>query len=659
MAKAPRRFNLVGVPVTFEFLLRLLLMSLTLGVLVAVSIPKVRSIVGQANLVSVSMEDSSQIPVPGVLICGDLLDTVDVEMISRGWVFDNGTVGPDRKELVPSSMVKIDPTASLDLRANGDWPKEGKCLTFSPSNLFFAKNVGGRNPNALDTVNFVVQSNETFTSAYDVGLSIAIWDGNVSMLEQQPIRIGIPSINTMTFIYSEHVLLDKTAQTRYTVQKQNLRMMHAGFFNNTVIGRFILSPDTFFVSKYIDKPSYSWVDLAGALGGMASLAVAVWIFLFGNGKYKSWGIMQRYVLKTSPDSKRFKSLPESTVKLGVVDRLKTLVQRLIVRLNGTVDHDLDHEPLHTTAQERRRASTRYSVGASTAVLGAAATSRSTNKDITGEHNTARYSMESSGQPVFYFSEQGAPGSRSLRPLAPIDENGDDSEEQVDELIRLIDLRIDERMWSLERTLSRFYLDGFRLRHYSSIPTQDERLAAEAPVPPPVSRPTKYSEHQPLEYLRPQPTQPFQPVGPSTSVLGPYSEGSLSYLIPHQATCSVPGPTQNTPYTLPRPSYPPRPPVEQHYQVVNPPEATRTESNNTMSSEGSRESEATTNSQANLLQPGFPSRRDVRGTIRRAVERLQQEWPHDAPAAHQLHVPSTQYVPRSGNASPSESPPRYN
>lgn len=43
-------------------------------------------------------------------------------------------------------MVKIDPTASLSLRANGDWPTMGKCLTFSPSNLFFAKNVGGRNP---------------------------------------------------------------------------------------------------------------------------------------------------------------------------------------------------------------------------------------------------------------------------------------------------------------------------------------------------------------------------------------------------------------------------------------------------------------------------------------------------------------------------------
>lgn len=102
MTKAPRRFNLFGVPVTFEFLLRLLIMSLTLGILVAVSIPKVKSILGQANLVSVSMEDSSQIPVPGVLICGGLLETVDVEMISRGWVFDNGTVGPDHKQLVPS-----------------------------------------------------------------------------------------------------------------------------------------------------------------------------------------------------------------------------------------------------------------------------------------------------------------------------------------------------------------------------------------------------------------------------------------------------------------------------------------------------------------------------------------------------------------------------
>ncbi|KAI9232245.1 MAG: hypothetical protein BYD32DRAFT_428829 [Podila humilis] len=652
MIKSPRRFNLIGVPVTFEFLLRLLIMFVTLGVLVAVSIPKVRSILGQANLVSVSMEDSTQIPVPGVLICGDLLETVDVEMISRGWLFDNGTVGPDHKTLVPSSMVRIDPTTSLKLRANGDWPQSGKCLTFSPSMLFFAKNTGGRNPNALDTVNFVVQAKENFTSAFDVGLSIAIWDGNVNMTEQQPIWIGIPSVNTLTFIYSEHVLLDKFTQTRYTVQKQNLRMMQAGFFNNQVIGRFILSPDTFYVSKYIDKPSYSWVDLAGALGGMASLAVAIWIFLFGNGKYKSWGVMQRYVLQTSPNSRRYKSEPETTLKLSIPERVKSVFRRLIARLNGTLDHDLDHMPLQTTVQERRRASARYSVGASTAVLGAAAVSRPITKDRTNENdllgNTARYSIESSGQPIFYFSEQGAPGSRSLRPLAPVDENGDDTEEQVDELIRLIDLRIDERMWSLERTLSRYYLDGFRLRHYSSIPMQDEKLA-EAP-PPHMSRPTHYAQNQPLDHLRPQQTPPMQPVGPSVS---DSYDASLAYLISHQAQPNLPGLNQSVSYPS-RPSYPPRPPVEQHYQVVSPPaQVMRMTSDNTITTEAT-----TTNSQANFLEPAFPARRDMRGTIRRAVERLQQEWPHEA-HDHQLYVPSTQYVPRSRSTSPSDSPPRYN
>lgn len=364
--------------------------------------------------------------------------------------------------------------------------------------------------------------------------------------------------------------------------------------------------------------------------------------------------MQRYVLQTSPNSRRYKSEPESTLKLSISERVKSVFRRLIARLNGTLDNDLDHMPLQTTIQERRRASARYSVGASTAVLGAAAVSRPVTKYRTNESdllgNTARYSVESSGQPIFYFSEQGTPGSRSLRPLAPIDENGDDSEEQVDELIRLIDLRIDERMWSLERTLSRYYLDGFRLRHYSSIPMQDEKL--EEALPPHMSRSTHYAQSQPLDHPGPQQTLLMQPVGPSVS--SPY-DASLAYLIPHQVQPSLPGPTQSPSYPS-RPSYPPRPPVEQqHWQVVDPRvEVTRTTSDNPITSTEA----TTTNSQTNLLEPGFPARRDMRGTIRRAVERLQQEWPHDA-HDHQLYVPSTQYVPRSRSTSPSDSPPRYN
>jgi hypothetical protein len=45
-------------------------------------------------------------------------------------------------------------------------------------------------------------------------------------------------------------------------------MMTPPFFKDqTIIGRVIISPDTFFVTRYIDKASYTWVDLAGAVGG--------------------------------------------------------------------------------------------------------------------------------------------------------------------------------------------------------------------------------------------------------------------------------------------------------------------------------------------------------------------------------------------------------
>ncbi|KAF9404110.1 hypothetical protein BGZ94_004367 [Podila epigama] len=552
-------------------------MSLTLGVLVTVSIPKVSSILGEANLVSVSMEDSNQIPVPSVLICGRLLDTVDVEMISRGYVYDNGTVDMDHKRLVPD----------FGLRANGDWPKIGKCLTFTPVGLYYAKNPGGRD-----------------------------MDGNVSVYEQQPIRNGIPSINTMTFIYSEHILLDKRKQTRYTVQKQNMRMMQAGFFNNKIIGRFILSPDTFFVSKYIDRPSYTWVDLAGALGGMASLALAVWIFLFGNGKYKSWGVMQRYVLQTSPNSRRFRNENEIGTEKSIVERLKDTAKNVVARLNGTTDNDLDRVPLQATAaataQERRRLSARYSKAAGDAavsgVTGAAAASvaqlhsRSAAAAATGG---GRHSLE---QPMFYFSEHGAPGSRSLQPLAPMNESGDDVEEQVDELIRLIDLRIDERMWSLEKTLSRYYLDGFRLRDYSSMlahnVTQDNS---------------------------------------TTTTMSGFVDSSS----PNSLQIPTHMPQQQQQQQQHGPSYPPRPMVSQQYHVVDPPYNARTQSNNTIATIDSTtgasslppsSSDAAMYSQTSLVNTGFPPRRDMRGTIRRAVERLQQEWPQDPTA----YVPQTRY-----------------
>ncbi|KAF9952591.1 hypothetical protein BGZ72_006100 [Mortierella alpina] len=639
----PKRFVLCGVPVTYELLLRLTILGLTIAALVIASKPKVISILRQANVVSVSMLDSTNIPVPGALICGGLIDRVDVQILTRGFVYPNGTVGPDEIRLVPAENVRFVNATDLNLRSNGDWPNAGHCVILDPKDLYFAKNTNGADRNALEQIIFVLQSNNDFMGQNDDGLSIAIYGGNVRMEDQLSIRIGIPSINTLTFVYSEHTLLNDTRQMHFTLQKQNLRMI-GGFGNRKVIGRVILSPDTFYVTRYIDRPSYTWVDLAGALGGMASLALAVWIFLFGGGRYKSWGIMQRYILQTSPNSRRYRE--KQSEPQGVFAKLKRFFQRQLTRLDSSAESELDHVPLQspTFHDRHQRASLRYSTTlnpnqAKFAAAAAPGTARGKGSQPGGLNegsgdDAARYSMESSGNANFYFSDQGTPGTRSLQPLAPINENGtDDAEMQVEELIRLIDLRIDERMWSLERTLSRYYLDGFRLRNYSANPNAGTFYFNESVSN---SDPSAMERGSPMEFL------PGDETPPST--------------------------TPPMPMSPPAPTYPPRPPTSQpRYTVVDRPHASNTPAPAaaSLSASGTKEEILETST---LSPPDFPRRGDMRGTIRSAVERLQHEWPQSQ--AYEAYVPRTQYQGRSdqnnnnnnghgGDTTPGDgSPPRY-
>ncbi|KAF9950121.1 hypothetical protein BGZ70_001498, partial [Mortierella alpina] len=101
------------------------------------------SILRQTNVVSVSMLDSTNIPVPGALICGGLIDRVDVQILTRGPIYPNGTVGPDDIRLVPAENVRFVNATDLNLRANGDWPNAGHCVILDPKDLYFAKNANG------------------------------------------------------------------------------------------------------------------------------------------------------------------------------------------------------------------------------------------------------------------------------------------------------------------------------------------------------------------------------------------------------------------------------------------------------------------------------------------------------------------------------------
>ncbi|KAF9168862.1 hypothetical protein BGX21_003503 [Mortierella sp. AD011] len=614
-SRRPRRFTIMGVPITPELTLRFLLLMITIAALIVATRPKVMSILQQARVVGVTVTNELEIPAPSMLICSPYLDTVQIQGIVRRNIFDNGTIILQRTfDLLNGTDLTytIVNVTQLNLRDTTDWPSSGKCLDFRPFGVSFGQNTAGSNSNTtLDTISIELISNTAITAVDNFGLDISMWDGNVKVQDALPIGNAIPSLNFITFVYSEHVPVTGAKATRYAMTKQNLRTMNLDYFSDSKFATINFSPDTFYVSRFLDRPSYTWADLIGAVGGMASIGLAVWIFLFGNGKYKSWGIMQRYVLRTSPDSKKDR---DDEAPKTMYQRIRQFLRDMLTRFDSSTDDEIDNLPL----QSRKRQSLRFSTNMET-VGGASAVATGSGKGTKtefGEGYDPRHSIDSYGAASnYYFSDQGAPGSYSLRPLAPIGEGEDDAEEQVSELIQLIDLRIDEKMWSLERTLSRYYLDGFRLRNYS---IHDGSGGDQFYF----SRDSE-SGANPLE----DDGAPLQP----------------------KFDLNKPTPRTPSPPASP-PRYPPRPRLNQQLEVIDQilssrqppvPRASRPGITETINSSSPPQSSR------QPLSSGFPQRRDVRGTIRRAVERLQSEWPQSH--TPESYVPRTQYQSENGNS----------
>ncbi|KAG0285880.1 hypothetical protein BGZ97_007639 [Linnemannia gamsii] len=638
----PRRFYIFGIPVTYELLLRIAILIITIGLLVFAAIPKVRSILDQVNYVSVKVTNTAQIPIPDILICSEFLDSVELDIITRTQ-YDDGRQGVDVKEAVNKAFYEVKNATEFNLQANGDWERKGKCaFLHRQENFVFPKNLDGSTLPALVKIVFACHASTPFLTHAPAGLSMAIWNGDVNVTMIQPIWNEIPSINTLTFVYSEHKLLKGDTQPRYTLQKQNLRPMDLA--NKIVFAKVEISPDSFYINQYNDNKGYSWVDLAGAIGG-----------------YKSWGIMQRYVLQTSPNSRRYRK-DESPPKNGF-EAFQRWLKKQFSRLDSNADNDPDNMPLHP---DPRRHSLRYSTALSTAAVVAGGGGKGGKHNDNGNYNgtyTARSSMDLSGG-NYYFTEQGAPGSQSLRPLAPLNENSE--EQEVEELIRLIDLRIDERMWSLEKTLSRYYLDGFRLRNYSSpyaleagilasaaaggagdrVMSKEEEAKNESNSPGSTNRDSRMELLDGSgDYTPPMSPPPAPMYPPRPQVSQHYAYLGDSQQQQHQPSASLAGPP-------PHAGSAPVPQINISEGPVSPqplPAQSEIEQGaptGSSSSEPTRHLPSASDGSAFILD--LPQRNNMRGTIRKAVERLQHEWPQGR--SQNVYVPRTQYGGPGGNNS---------
>lgn len=415
---------------------------------------------------------------------------------------------------------------------------------------------------------------------------------------------------------------------------------------------------------------------------MASIALALWIFLFGSGRYKSWGIMQRYVLQTSPNSRRYRK--DEVPPKNAFEALQRWLKKQFSRLDSNADNDPDNMPLHP---DPRRHSLRYSTALTTAAAAVGGSGKGGNGNNHNNNNgtyTARSSMDLSGS-NYYFTEQGAPWSHSLRPLSPLNENEESSEEQeVEELIRLIDLRIDERMWMLEKTLSRYYLDGFRLRNYSSpysleagvlagtaaggsggrMMSKEEEAKSESNSPGSTNRASRVELLDGSGNYTPplSTTAPVYPPRPPVNQLFAYlgdSQQQQHQQQQHQPLASPTGPP-------PHAGGAPIPQINVSGGPVSPaPRSTQSEIEHGATAPpaaaGTSSAAAPTRylpsaSDGSAFMLDLPQRNNMRGTIRKAVTKLQHEWPQSR--AQDVYVPRTQYSGPGGNNNNAAAPGGY-
>ncbi|KAK3817156.1 MAG: hypothetical protein J3R72DRAFT_43559 [Linnemannia gamsii] len=146
----PRRFHVCGIPFTYELLLRVFILLATIGLLVAVVIPKIKSILDQVNFVSVKITDTGVIPVPDILVCGELLDTVELDIVSRTQ-YPDGSTGPDQKKAVPKEYYEVKNATEFHLQGNGDWGVFGKCAFLHRQKGFnFPKNLDDTSNNVRE-----------------------------------------------------------------------------------------------------------------------------------------------------------------------------------------------------------------------------------------------------------------------------------------------------------------------------------------------------------------------------------------------------------------------------------------------------------------------------------------------------------------------------
>ncbi|CAG8584007.1 5916_t:CDS:2, partial [Ambispora gerdemannii] len=275
-----------------ETTLRVILAFVMTSIIIFLAVPNIRKIVHhQDPLITINIVNMTTegIPMPNFFVCGELIDHITVEKIPLG----------KRAVMVEDYLWQADETI---LKAGGDLTENKKdpCFIFQPDGMLKFRLTNDSESIDYISINAITQHNIS-SEPSQIGAVFGFWNAERDISVIKPFVARTATINHFTFTSTIRTGLNKEIHQDFTINKQNSLQIEK-FELETIAVKINYSPDTYMVTKYIETQPYTWLDLVGTIGGLLTYAIAVWIFLFGRGKYRSWGFIQRFLLRNSPNA---------------------------------------------------------------------------------------------------------------------------------------------------------------------------------------------------------------------------------------------------------------------------------------------------------------------------------------------------------------------
>ncbi|KAG9299162.1 hypothetical protein G9A89_013810 [Geosiphon pyriformis] len=300
--------------------LRLLVYITLYGLIIVASIPNFKKLFkNQEPLISISLlndKSKSGIPVPDASICikqnvTNYVEKITIEYqmvdnnnnnnnnINTDYIFINGTSSN-------STRVKLEPLEGLD---------NSNCLRFErlndPRLIYYPVGIESIRikfwRNLTQLIARQTLNSQIFNSKNSkIGFLFVTYVGLDNDQEENIYDLKGGSLNEYTFKVIERV--DVEGYSHWYTESEKIKEY---LTDDALILEIWFYPTDFLVTKYTENKAYSLINFISSFGGFLTFTSTIWLVLFGPGKFKSWGIIQKYLLKSSPDAKKNRMKLES------------------------------------------------------------------------------------------------------------------------------------------------------------------------------------------------------------------------------------------------------------------------------------------------------------------------------------------------------------